>query len=212
MNTEILAAREEWLLNVRPDAAMRKVPVETFVQVVEWHHAHHVPQYKLAELAKAEGLEGADLLPAKTALSEFFSSFSPVLLSVLRRKAALSAEEVLKEADASPVDWCKALRAQLGPEVFRMMQSPEADPKLLVAMLGQLRNLHGDAHEAEKLRLAVRTLEQRQRTDSEKLELAERKLKLLEAKAGAAGDALKDGTLSDAEKAARMREIFGITN
>lgn len=182
MNEEILQAREEWLPLVRSDHSMSKVPAQTFAQVVDWHHTNRVSQYKLVKMAEAEGLEGAELLPGETALSGFFGSFSPVLLSVLRRRAGKLAEEVLAEADKSPVPWVKAVREELGPQVFRMMRDPEADPKLLLAMIGQLRNLHGDAHEAEKLRLAVRTLEQRQKTDAEKLAHAERKLGLVESK------------------------------
>lgn len=210
MSRQILQAREEWLPLVRVDSAMRKVPEETFVQIVEWHHRHGVPQYKLAALAEKEGLEGADALPGKTAMSEFFESFLPVYSSVLRRRAAATAEEILKEADAANVPWLKATRETLGPQVFRMMQDPEADPKLLLAMVGQLRNLYGDAKDAEELRLKLRALELKEKTDTARIEMAERKLQMLEAKAAKAGEALSDGSLSDAEKAQRMRQIFGI--
>ena len=104
----------------------------------------------------------------------------------------------------------KALYSELATEVFEMQLNPARNVKYHLALLDRMARLSSGNLDAKALTVKINALEQKAATDERKLEQAERKLVLLEAKAASAGETLTDTTLSDEEKTAKMKAIFGI--
>ena len=98
---------------------------------------------------------------------------------------------------------------ELGNVIFLNRATKLGDAAMFraVASVVQNRERIDDARteHADKMKLAAKRLEQQKAA----LELAERKVTLLEAKAQAAGETLDDTTLTEEEKVLKMRAIFG---
>ena len=98
---------------------------------------------------------------------------------------------------------------ELGNVIFLNRATKLGDAAMFraVASVVQNRERIDDARteHADKMKLAAKRLEQQKAA----LELAERKVALLEAKAQAAGETLDDTTLTEEEKVLKMRAIFG---
>jgi hypothetical protein len=105
---------------------------------------------------------------------------------------------------------------KIGEAVFISRAAKQGDAKTFAAVAGiiqrhkELENqqlAHSDRMQLEdkKLKRKDRGLDQAEK----KLAQAERKLSMLEAKLGAANEAMENTTLSDEEKVARWKQVFG---
>ena len=200
----ILEARSEWLAETRSDSMMGQLSEEAFCEVVGWRWNKRLALERVQEMAAAEGYK----VPAISALSSFFSDFSPYLRRAHVRAANLTASEILK-GDAP--EYVQAIKRQLALEVFQMQLDPSRDQKHFVALLDRLARMESGTLDEKTLQLKVQALEQKAETDAKKLEQAERKLAILEAKNKSAEEVLGDADMTEEEKAARMKAIFGIT-
>ena len=184
---------------------MGKLPEEQFEQVCHWLWFGRHSQERALEMADAEGWA----LPKATAFSEFWLSFVPCLRRAIARNASQTAKEINELADSAE-DYSKAIYKDLAREVFEMQMDPARDTKHYLALLDRLARMSSGNLDAAALLLKVKALEQKSKTDETKLQQAARKLVLLESKAASAGETLTDTTLSDEEKTAKMKAIFGI--
>lgn len=98
---------------------------------------------------------------------------------------------------------------ELGNVIFLNRATKLGDAKTFAAVAGVLQSrqrLEGDqaAHQ-DKMKVA----QQKLTLESEKLKQAERRLQLLEAKLKETDDAMNSDALSDEEKVARWKQVFG---
>jgi len=200
----ILEARSEWLKDTRADSLMGKLSEETFAEIVRWRWVNRLPLERVIEMAKGEGYE----IPSLSAFAQFFLDFGPYLRRAEMRAANADAEEIMK---ADGPELLQAIRRDLAREVLQMKLDPSRDNKLFVALLDRLLDMNRGNIDVATLELKNKALEQKAETDAKKLEQAERKLALLEAKSKTAEDTLGDATLTEEEKIARMKATFGIT-
>lgn len=200
----IQEARNEWLSGgVYASSKMAQLSPEDFERVVGWHWNNRLPFERVLEMAKKENIA----VPKLSAFSEFCSSFLPILRRAITRSASRTAQEI---ANSEKVPFVEAIRRQLSAEIFGMMQDPTRDTKELCALIDRLSSFETGDRDSKQLALKVKTLEHKVTTDATKLEQAERKLAILEAKATKATDTLGNAELTNEQKIQRMRETFGI--
>lgn len=114
---------------------------------------------------------------------------TPMLLQ-RRKRMAGTAEERAKEAEKNPAQFDKATLDALQQKAYELAESPTSSAKDVKAILSLL------------LKAKDQSLE-------------ERRLKILEAEAAKAQQAkevLENKELTEAQRAARMREVFGISS
>ena len=119
------------------------------------------------------------------------------------QRAKLQYESILND---NGVDLDEAQRKVVAERLYAMASSPLISEKALLKMRDQEIKLALLNHDRQRLEQAEQTLQQRQ----EVIDLQKRKIEALEAQAAAVKEDLKDGGLTDAERAARMRARFGL--
>ena len=135
-----------------------------------------------------ERLEEWGISSSLGALSRFKdSNLSPWTMERARRThAAMLVDE--------GVDLDEAQRKMVAERIFNLAASPNLNDKNLLKLRDQ------------EIKMAV--LE----NDRKKLELAERRIEVLESKIDETKNDLSNGTLTEEERAARMRARFGVAN
>lgn len=119
------------------------------------------------------------------------------------QRAQRQYESVLSD---NGVDLDEAQRKVVAERLYNLAASPHISEKALLKMRDQEIKLALLNHDRQRLEQAEQTLQQRQ----EVIDLQKRKIEALEAQANAVKEDLKDGGLTDAERAARMRARFGL--
>lgn len=115
--------------------------------------------------------------------------------------SAAKAKEVTGAFAQNPGDAYSALLSMIGQAAFEMrLQRGE----------GLDMDTLKDLAQVVQVGLVARNAEANLRIKEEELKLKERRVVLLEKKAAEATETLEDGALSDEQKMARFREIFGI--
>lgn len=183
---------------------MSQLPEEAFCTIVGWRWNKRLSLERVLAMAEAEGLT----VPALSSLASFFSDFSSYLRRAQTRCAGMTAAEIMK-GDAP--EFVQAIKRELALEVFQMQLDPARDQKHFLALLDRLARMESGTLDEKTLQLKVKALEQKAETDAKKLDQAERKLAILEAKNKSAEEVLGDAELTEEEKNARMKQIFGIT-
>ena len=187
----ILEARAAWIAEDAQQASslMRQLPEEHFVQIVEWLLVPISPA-KVAEIAEKElGLPPAKV-PGKTALYEFWDSFSRYWLQAWRRQAARGAQAIREEVEKAPGDWQTPVLDMLQQRAWEMLSDRGCDAKDLKGLVTMVLK-----HKDQELK-------------AQQLALQTRRMELLEKQSEEAAKTLGDSKLSDRQIAERMREIF----
>lgn len=167
----------------RSDAVLLNLPEEQQAQLAEWLLSG-MPYHEAKVLAEKEfGISVKSL----ASFGSFWSAVCQPALLARRRRAAGSAEERAAEMRRNPAAFSAATLDAIEERAFEMSQSPQTPAKDVKAMMT----------------LLLKAYDQR---------LTDRKVTLLEA-AAAKADAAEKVTRSDMtaeEKAARMKQIFGM--
>jgi hypothetical protein len=193
---------------VRSDSLLKNLPEERQEQIMEWCNTPSRRDEDGNVLAGTGGLAFARAQLAADGvkvslkvLSEFFS------WRQLKENLEISfdREEQVLEQTGDP----KKAREACEHLLYRLSLATQ-DPALILAaakVSDARRNLDLQEESGKtKARQKDAQIAQKDRD----LALAERRVKLLEAREKTATDTLQDGTLSDAEKAAKMKQLFGI--
>lgn len=119
------------------------------------------------------------------------------------RRAQRQYESVLADEG---IDLDEAQRRVVAERLYNMAASPHISEKALLKMRDQEIKLATVRQNDERLKQNERRLEQAQET----IDMQRRKIEALEAQAARLKEDLSDGSLSDEERAARMRARFGV--
>jgi hypothetical protein len=140
-------------------------------------------------------------VPSKSALARWADRRRQELVLERIAASAAKAKQVTGAFAENPGDAYTALLGLIGQTAFEMKL--KGGESLNMDTLKDLAQL-------VQVGLVARTAEANLRIKEEDLKLKERRVVLLEKKAADATDTLTDGALSDEQKMARFREIFGI--
>jgi len=199
MQLPITIARSEWLAEQRSDNTMAALPKEQFEAIADWRWNGRHSLARCREMAVAEGWE----VPGPTAFAEFFASYLPFLRRALRQSQHATAAEIIADPNSSPEQISETIYRQHAAEVLTLQLDPSRDEKLYQAKLAELGRMNAG-------RLQAEALNQRAAKDAATIAQNERKIAMMEAKAKSTEETLTDATLTDEDKAARIRQIFGI--
>lgn len=182
----------------RSDAILKNLPEERQEQIIAWCQKANakdesgklIPgtgglQYARAQLA-ADGIS-----IGLHALSDFYSWWR--LKQVFERANQKTQDFIELMRERFP-DLAPARIQEFGQSYFTLEAAASGNAEEFRAM--------------EKLRLEKETALTKGKLESKKLELAERKVKLLEKKAAEAVKAVEDSKLTESQKVERIREIF----
>lgn len=184
----------------RSDARLLNLPEEQKVQLAEWLLSG-VPYHQAALLVKEQF--GVSVRPG--AFTDFWRDVCLPMLSERRRQYSQSARARSAEAQADPEQFQAATIDAIKEKAFQLATSANASPKDVRALFVLLQKETDRQQRAEK-EAAERKLKDRQLT------LEERRVTLLEKKAALADEAeavTGSETLTDEQKLARYRQIFG---
>jgi hypothetical protein len=172
----------------RADAKLLNLPEEQQAQLAEWLLGG-MPYHSAREAVRKEfGVEVRSL----SAFSVFYSEVCRPQLLRRRAMAATTADEIAAEAEKSPAQFDRATVDAIRQKAFELAISPmssPADVKALFMLLQKSRD---------------------QDLKVEGLEIARRRLDILERRESQSKDVLTNTALSPEEKAARMKQIFGL--
>jgi hypothetical protein len=182
----ILEARELKLVEDKPAASAKVwwLSDEHFATICNWLLSG-IPGPKIAELCRKDLKLPGEKAPGIMALSRFWQQFAPFFHVCQRRARAALAGTLDQEAKAHPADLSAATLDALQGAALDMALRPGSDPKHVKAIYS----------------LVLKARDQ---------DLAERKLEMLERKVEAAKGVAADTTLTETDRAARFKEIFGL--
>jgi len=180
----------------RADSRLGLLDEEDKLRLLEWFVTPGMSLERIRDqVAKPEEDGGLGIETSRAALSNFWSANSAEYLINRRRQARDLAAGLAEEAAKSPAQFEAATIDAIAQQAFTMAQQPGVAPADVKAMFS--------------LVLKVRDQDVRKK----ELELADRRVALLERKAEQADKAAgiaADGQLSAAEKEARIKAVFGI--
>ena len=168
----------------RSDSKLLNLPEGQQAQLAEWL-LNGMPYHQAQALVEKEFSVSVSL----PCFTSFWRAVCQPELLRRRVRAVETADAIASESVKSPGRLDKATLDALKQLAFNEAIKPGADPKAVKAIFG----------------LILKSRDQD--LDNRKIELLERKA----AQAEQAEGTLKDSNLSDEEKAARMRQIFGLT-
>ena len=188
---------------IRSDSVLDAMPLHQQDALIGW-----LMEERLApDMAVKRLWEDFCVKTSETALGTFWQRYvAPRLL----RRSAQSAMSFPQESGGAlgAINWDDPNKALVRQQFFECLTSPNRDPKEL-ALFGEMvaaasrADLERDKLKTRRQETAVRT--RLKRADQR---LSERRVNLLEKKAAEATAAANDSTLTDAQKAQRIREIF----
>lgn len=149
--------------------------------------------------------EKHDVSIASSGICSWYQRVVWPLKRAMREKNATIATAIVADATGKEVDWDAAIIEKVKENTLDML-ARGVDPKLALAYANATM---ANATETRKLDQAEEKLRQK----DEQLDQNDRRIKLLEekaSKADAAEELAKDGSISNKEKQARLKQIFGI--
>lgn len=167
---------------------MDNLPEEEIRQICEWLLTPGLSYAKVRKLCDKE----LGVSPSDSQLSRFYQRYVAAEVLRRRRQAVSTAEEIAQEMATNPGEWDSATIDLVKQKAFEVASSPMAASKDVKALLSLVLK----AHDQELKR--------------EQVEVAKRKLALLEKREADAKDTLSDGSLSLKQREAKMKQIFGI--
>ena len=171
----------------RSDSKLLALPEEQQAQLAEWLLSA-VPYHKAKALVEKE----FHVTTSLAALSAFWDEVCTPALLARRQQAVTTADEIAEEARIKPGNFDRATIDAIKQKAFELAVSPLArasDVKSLFMLITKNRD---------------------QDLKGEQIEIARRRLILLEQKTSQARKALGDATLTAPQREAKMREIFGM--
>lgn len=163
---------------VRPEWKFSTFEPEQLAQILEWQMSG-LSNAKIAEIVQKEfGIPCRD-----SDLSGFWSQLSPFVLTARRRAAVEGANAVGKMIEETPADFDRATVELIKQSAFETLNSPEQKESSVKMMVGAFLKLRDQ-------------------------DAVNRRIALLEKQASQAVETVENNKLSDAEKTARLREIF----
>ena len=169
----------EFFSKPRSDSKLDALDEDQQRQLCEWLLTPGLSYERVKKLV----MEEFDVSTSGRALSNFYQSYVGAYVLHRRRQAVGLATEVREDLERTPGKFTAATIDALEQKAFELSQNPQVDPKDVKAIFS----------------LVLKARDQ---------SLVERRINLLEAAAAEAKATVEDGRLSDAEKAARIREIF----
>lgn len=186
-------------INSRADAKLKRLPVEIHCEIVERLAAPDTTQLDvLAWLKKYHRLDSSS------------SSFSRALPFIRQRVKAHGREQVIlakmSEKKAAERDITDAELFKWGQRQFSEMAIADEDPQAWATLQRVQLEKESAAFKAELEKLKIELKKKDQQLEERRVQLLEKKAEAFDAAKGV----MADKELTEEQRAARMREVFGI--